>query len=226
MTTPADARAEGGTAEDRANEISDALRARLADIDALESTVDLIKRDEYTRAAGWNIDAREIALPQEEPGAPASDGSFAAAVAILKAYTFTPQRLIRGAFDPNAPLEQRPMLLRARFLWMRFELGVKVNRVIDDEREREGIRERVWGYSYHTLKGHMERGEITFEVVKRASSGDVVFRIHSFSQTAHIANWFHRLGFRVVGRRLQRYFAEQSLVNMQRMVVARLSGHA
>jgi uncharacterized protein (UPF0548 family) len=101
---------------------------------------------------------------------------------------------------------------------------VRINRVIDERRVRDGREEQVWGYSYHTLEGHLERGEITFEVIKRVASGDVSFRIHSFSQTAHIANWFHRIGFRIVGRRLQRRFAEESLLNMQRLVVARLAG--
>ena len=111
------------------------------------------------------------------------------------------------------------MLLTARFLWLRFELGVRVNRVIDETRQPEGLAERVWGYSYHTLAGHMERGEITFEIIKRLDTGSVRFRIHSFSQTGHIANWFHRFGFWLVGRRLQRRFAEQSLSNMRRLVV-------
>ncbi len=199
------------------------LRARLAEIAALESTVDLTKRDTYLAAAGWNVDAREITLPSEAPGEPEARGAFALARDILTAYTFTPERLIRGAFDPEAPLLERPMLLTARFLWMRFELGVRVNRVIDETRENNGVTERVWGYSYHTLAGHMERGEITFEVAKEIASGAVKFRIHSFSQTGHIANWFYRIGFKLVGRRLQHRFAEESLTNVRQLVVNALA---
>jgi uncharacterized protein (UPF0548 family) len=198
------------------------FRARLAEIAALESTVDLSKRDSYVAAAGWNVDAREIALPGETPGQPETRGAFVVASEILQAYTFTPARLIRGRFDPEAPLLERPMLLTARFLWMRFELGVRVSRVIDETRQVDGAEERVWGYSYHTLAGHLERGEITFEIAKRLDTGAVKFRIHSFSQTGHIANWFHRVGFRLVGRRLQRRFAEESLSNMRQLVVRAL----
>ncbi len=197
-------------------------RARLAEIATLEPTIDLTKRDTYVEAAGWNVDAREIGLPDEAPGEPEPRGSFVIATEILRAYSFTPTRLIRGSFDPEAPLLDRPMLLTARFLWMRFELGVRVSRVIEEAREGRDGQEYVWGYSYHTLAGHLERGEITFEIAKHLATGAVVFRVHSFSQTGHIANWFYRIGFRLVGRRLQRSFAEQSLSNMQRLVVGAL----
>jgi len=195
------------------------LRERLAEIAALESTIDLTTRDKYVAAEGWNVHAREIALPPEMPGAPEERGAFVLATEILRAYAFTPRRLIRGSFDPDAPLLDRPMLLTAQFLWMRFELGVRVNRVIDETRVVDGENEYVWGYSYHTLAGHLERGEITFEIAKRLRTGAVAFRVHSFSQTGHIANWFYRIGFWLVGRRLQQHFAERSLTNMRRLVV-------
>lgn len=203
--------------------LDDRTRARLAAIAELESTVDLTKRDSYVAAAGWHIDAREIALPSEAPGEPEPLGAFILAGTILRAYDFTPKRLITGYFDPEVPLLARPMLLSARFLWMRFELGVRVSRVIDETREVRGVGERVWGYSYHTLAGHMERGEITFEIVKCLATGAVAFRIHSFSQTGHIENWFYRCGFWLVGRHLQRRFAEQSLTNMRKLVVLALN---
>jgi uncharacterized protein (UPF0548 family) len=199
-------------------ELDAALTERLAAISALEATVDLADRTQYTTANGWQVDARETALTDELPGAPAVDGAFAIASRILHAYAFTPQRLIRGRFDPDAPLLHRPMLLSARYLWVRLELAVRVSRVIDERRTRTDGDEQVWGYSYHTLAGHIERGEITFEVAKHLATGRVVFRIYSFSQTGHIANPLYRWGFRLVGRRLQARFAEQSLQNMRRMV--------
>ncbi len=198
-------------------------RARLAEIAALEPTVDVSRRDEYLTEAGWNVDAREIALLDESPGDPESHGAFAVACEVLRAYRFTPRRLIHGVFDPEAPLLERPMLLHARFLWMRFELGVRVSRVLDETRNRDGVTERVWGYSYRTLAGHLERGEITFEVAKRRNTGEVMFRIHSYSQTDHIDNWFYRFGFWLVGRRLQRRFAEESLTNMREIVAHELA---
>ncbi len=198
------------------------LVARLAAIARMEPTVDLAKRDSYVAAAGWHVDAREIQLPAEQPGAPLPDGSFATACRFLADYSFPPPRLIRGRFDPLAPLEHRAMLLTATYLWMRFELPVRVSRVIDEARDGTAGPEHAWGYSYQTLAGHIERGEISFEIIKTITTGLVRFRIHSFSQTGHIANPVHRLGFRLVGRRLQARFAVQSLQNMQRLVAGSL----
>jgi uncharacterized protein (UPF0548 family) len=200
--------------------IDKALLARLLEIGQMQPTIDLAQRDSYVASAGWHVDAREVELPGESPGAPAADGSFARAKAILTAYSFPPPTLIRGRFDPSVPLDGRPMLLTATFLWMRFELPVRVSRVIDETRETGTGSDQVWGYSYQTLAGHLERGEITFEIIKTLSTGAVRFRIHSFSQTGHIANLVHRVGFRLVGRRLQARFAVESLRNMQRLVMA------
>lgn len=196
------------------------LAKRLAEIGLMAPTIDLTKRDTYVSTAGWHVDAREVSLPAEAPGAPEDDGPFAIACAIVREYTFPPRSLIRGAFDPAAPLENRAMLLTARFLWMTFELPVRVSRVIDVTRAGRNGDEYAWGYSYQTLAGHLERGEITFEIIKHLASGSITFRIHSFSQTGHIANFVHRIGFRIVGRRLQQRFAEHSLKNMQLLVSA------
>jgi len=205
--------------------LDERVRRRLAEIANMEPTVDLTKRDSYSMAAGWNVDAREIHLPSEAPGAPAPDGTFATACGILREYSFPPKRLIRGTFDHDHPLDNRAMLLNARFLWLRFELPVRVSRVIDERRETDAGPEQVWGYSYFTLAGHLERGEITFEIIKQVASGDVRFRIHSFSQTDHIPNMIYRWGFKLIGRRLQRRFAEKSLENMQLLVTTALASH-
>jgi hypothetical protein len=206
--------------------LDEKLAQRLAEIGVMEPTIDLTQRENYVAGAGWHLDSREAPLPSEPPGPPLPDGSFATACAIVQAYEFPPSRLIRGLFDPAAPLENRAMLLRARYLWMTFELPVRVSRVIDITREGSQGTEYAWGYSYQTLAGHLERGEITFEIVKQLATGAVAFRIHSFSQTGHIVNLLHRYGFRLVGRRLQRHFAERSLKNMQLLVGARVGARA
>ncbi len=198
------------------------LLARLSEISKMQPTIDLTQRDSYVAAAGWNVDAREVPLPDEPPGEPLPSASFAAACAILRQYSFPPPRLIRGRFDPSAPLDGRAMLLTATYLWMTFELPVRVSRVIDSRRNAPGGAEQAWGYSYQTLTGHLERGEITFEIIKSLETGKVRFRIASFSQTNHIASLIHRIGFRFVGRRLQARFAVQSLHNMQRLVLQAL----
>jgi uncharacterized protein (UPF0548 family) len=202
--------------------VNDRLRARLAEIERLLPTLDLTQRENYVPTAGWHVDSREIDLPPEPPGPPHPDLSFALACVILTDYSFPPPRLIRGRFDTAAPLNGRAMLLTASYLWMRFELPVRVSRVIDETRNVAAGSERVWGYSYQTLDGHIERGEITFEIAKVITTGAVKFRIHSFSQTGHISNPIHRFGFRLVGRRLQRTFAHESLRNMQHLVSVKL----
>ncbi len=199
------------------------LLERLAKISELEPTIDVAKRDSYTATNGWHVDSREIALPAEPPGPATPDGSFAAASRILLEYAFPPAYLIRGRFDPQVPLSLRTMLLTAKYLWMTFELPVRVTRVLDEVRETEHGAEQRWGYSYQTLAGHVERGEITFEVAKLVATGAMHFRISSFSQTGHITNIIHRVGFRIVGRRLQRRFAEESLRNMRTLVIASLA---
>lgn len=188
-------------------------------------TIDLAQRDTYVPETGWHRDSREAPLPSEAPGAPELNGVFAAACHILEQYSFPPARLIRGRFDPIAPLANRAMLLTARYLWMTFELPVRVSRIIDVTRVGVNGTEQAWGYSYQTLAGHLERGEITFEIVKQITSGEIAFRIHSFSQTGQITNPFYRLGFWIVGRKLQRRFAEESLRNMQRLLAPLAARH-
>jgi Domain of unknown function (DUF1990) len=203
--------------------IDERLLARLAEVGRMEPTIDLTKRDTFVAAAGWHVDAREIDLPAETPGKPLARGTVAIAREILTQYSFPPPRLIRGRFDPAAPLDGRAMLLTASFLWLRFELPVRVSRVIDETRvDADGTEVNAWGYSYQTLAGHLERGEITFEIIKTIATGAVRFRIHSFSQTGHIDNVIYRLGFRLVGRRLQARFARESLLNMRQLVSASL----
>jgi Domain of unknown function (DUF1990) len=204
--------------------IEKALAARLARIAALDATLDLTHRESYSSDAGWHLEDSEILIAMEPPGEPERGGAFSAACRFLREYSFVPRDLIAGQFDPDSPLDQRSMLLSARYLWMRFELPVRVSRVIDLHRERKTKAERVWGYSYLTLPGHLEVGEITFEVIKQVATGAILFRITSFSQYAQIGNPVHRIGIRVVGRRLQRRFAQQSLANMKQLVQQQAGG--
>lgn len=91
------------------------------------------------------------------------------------------------------------MLFTGTYLWMTFELSVRVSRVIDlCVTSPDGL-------------------------VKQLTTGASRFRIHSLSQTGHIANLIHRIGFRIVGRRLQKRFADESLLDMQRPVAQTLA---
>ncbi len=184
---------------------------------------DVSKQHEYTQQSGWNIDEYNAPLPNEAPGPPMPNNSFAFAQDVLRNYEFPPPSLIKGIYISETPLAERVMLLRAQFLYIfRFFFGVRVSRVIDEVRETNEGDLHVWGYSYQTLEGHWEMGEITFEIQKLAQTGTINFHIEAYSKSGHIPNPLYRLGFRIFGRQLQIYFAKQSLKRMQRFVAERL----
>ena len=174
---------------------------------------------ELTEANGWRVDSYEAELPSEPPGPPLDDGSFAIARSVVQDYSFVDPGLIRGYYDPSAPLLGRVMLLKVTvFGAFKFEFGVRVNKVIDEERGEESI----WGYAYQTLQGHFEMGEITFEVAKNRKSGRVLFRINAYSKLGAIRNLVYRVGARLFARRLQLRYAEYALKRLPEMVAERL----
>lgn len=197
-----------------------------AQIDALRDlplNFELDRRHEYTAANGWHIDDYEADLPFEPPGAPLPGGPWEIAREMLREYRFPDPSIITGIFYPDRPLEDRVMLLRARFLWITFYFGVRVGGVVDNTVDGPLGRERRWGFNYQTLQGHFERGQMDFTVVKALDTGRVVFRIHAFSRAATISNLLYRIGFRLFGRWLQRRFARRSLARMQMLVRERLT---
>ena len=191
---------------------------------SIELNFDPSKQEEFTQANGWYIDDYQIGLPSEPPGEPVKNGAWEIAKVIINNYEFPDPDLISGIFVPDQPLNERLMIVKAHFLFFTFVLGVKISRVIDELRDggKRG-QARVWGYSYSTLTGHFESGEITFEVWKFLETGEVEFRIHAYSKPAHIANPFYQFGFRIFGRSLQRRFGASSLERMQRLVLERIA---
>ncbi|GGK14243.1 DUF1990 domain-containing protein [Deinococcus malanensis] len=194
-------------------------RARLEAYAQARPNFDDTRLHEYTAESGWRVDDYEQELPAEPPGDPLPNGSFRAAQQVLRNYSFPPPDLITGVFVPETPLEQRVMVLRGRFLIFTFWFGVRIGRVVNETRALpDGSREAVWGYNYHTLEGHFERGQIEFTVHKHLGTGRVMFRIHAVSQTGHISNLFYRVGFRLFGRFLQRRFSFQSMRRVRKQV--------
>lgn len=100
----------------------------------------------------------------------------------------------------------RDMLLEGLFFGLRFYLGVRVTRVIDETRGSEAGAERVWGWSYQTLQGHLEQGRLNYEVIKNLASGQVAFRVSGYSRRAPVRNPVIRWGFRLFGRWTQERF--------------------
>jgi uncharacterized protein (UPF0548 family) len=177
-------------------------------------------RESWTPAQGWRVDDYCQPLPAEPPGPPQPGGSWERARELLRDYEFADPRIVRAVYHPDRPLEGRDMLLEVRFWGLRFRFGVRVSGVIDETRRVEGREVRVWGWSYATLQGHLETGQMDYEVWKRLDSGAVEFRIHVVSRASRIGNPVIRLGFRLFGRREQVRFAKRACERMACLVAS------
>jgi uncharacterized protein (UPF0548 family) len=189
--------------------------------------------------AGFNFDPAQLSesngyiltdvrhpLPAEVPGDPVPDGSWEIARRLIADYEFADPAMVRAYFDPAVPLTGRTMMLRLSALGVfRVYVGVRILSVIDETREEAGRQARVWGWTYGTLKGHVESGEMSWTTWKWPDTGEVEFRIHALSRPAQINNPFTRLGFRVLGTHERQAFLHSSGARMrQRIEQARGSG--
>ena len=161
---------------------------------------------ELVASEHWHHDDCRPPLPPEPPGEP--DGSA-----------------VRAIFQEDAPLEGRDMLLVGRFLGLDFRLGVRVGEVTDEVREEGGRPVRVWGWNYRTLHGHLERGQMDYQVWKWLDTGEVEFRIAAVSRKARVGNPLVRIGFGVLGRREQLKFYRHTCAQMAALT-ARRTGRA
>ncbi|MBC7457039.1 MAG: DUF1990 domain-containing protein [Bdellovibrionaceae bacterium] len=167
---------------------------------------------------GWFVDHYEATLAVEPPGLPIKNGPFEVTQDAIKLYRFPNPKLIHAIFDPEQELSGRNMLMFARFAGFTFTFGVRVTAVNDEVRKNtQGDEIKFWGYSYRTLKGHFEIGEIRFEVNKNLKTGEIGFMIDAYSKPDHIPNIFYRVGFKLFGRILQKYFASSSIQRLQRI---------
>ncbi len=55
-----------------------------------------------------------------------------------------------------------------------------------------------WGWNYRTLEGHVEIGQMDWEVWKWLDDGSVEFRVHAVSPSARIPNPVVRLRFHLL----------------------------
>jgi uncharacterized protein (UPF0548 family) len=67
------------------------------------------------------------------------------------------------------------------------------------------------------LEGHVEQGQMDWQVWKWLDDGTVEFRIHAFSRAAKRGNLLVRAGFKLVGRREQLRFLRQTCRRMARL---------
>jgi uncharacterized protein (UPF0548 family) len=145
---------------------------------------------------GWHVDDRCQPLPSEAPGEPAPDGSWAVARRLIQGYEFADPSLVRAHYDPEAPLQGRTMLLELRALnLVSVHVGVRVVTVYDEIRTQDRGDARVFGWAYRTLEGHVEMGQMEWQVWKWLATGEVQFRVRAVSRPAAVANPIIRLGF-------------------------------
>lgn len=172
------------------------IRRRLAELADAPVNYDAEALDLQHPPAGWNVDRRCQPLPPEPPGDPVPDGSWEIARRLIRGYEFADPSMVRAHYDPQRPLQGREMLLELRALGLlRVFVGVRVVAVYDEVRHREGDRARVFGWAYRTLQGHVEQGQMDWQVWKWLGTGEVEFRVHAVSRTAPIPNPFVRVGF-------------------------------
>ena len=172
---------------------------------------------------GWLSDDYRQPLAPEEPGPPVPGGSWEVAQRLMRDYQFADPAIVRAVYYPDRPLEDRDMLLEARFYGLRFRFGVRVGGVLDETREVEGREVRVWGWNYRTLQGHLEMGQMDYEVWKWLDSGEVEFHTCRFSRRAKVGNPVVRVGLRLFGRHQQVRFARRACERMAALTAAALS---
>ena len=178
--------------------------------------------DLENRDGGWLTDDYCQPLPPEPPGPPVPGGSWEVAQRLMRNYEFADPSIVRAVYHPDRPLQDRDMLLEVRFYGLRFRFGARVGGVVDDTRDVDGRKVRVWGWNYRTLQGHLEMGQMDYEVWKWLDTGEVEFHTCRFSRRAPAGNPVVRLGVRVFGRGQQVKFAKRACERMARLTAAEL----
>jgi Domain of unknown function (DUF1990) len=120
--------------------------------------------EHFTTANGWKVDDYPQPLPPEPPGPPRPGGSFEVAQRLLRDYAFADPAIVRAVYATDSPFERRDMLLEGRFWGLRFHFGVRVGGLVDEELVTDGRRLRRWGWNYRTLQGHLEMGQMDYQV--------------------------------------------------------------
>jgi uncharacterized protein (UPF0548 family) len=172
----------------------------------------------------WHVDSGATVVGREGPGPPERGGAWETACRLVSEYEFADARILRGVYRRDSDLLGRNMLLEARFFGLRFYCGVRVTGVIDEERDTGEGPERVWGWWYQTLDGHLEQGRLNYEVIKNLGTGRVTFRVAGYSRRASIHNPVIRWGFIFFGRWMQQRFYQNIQARMADLVRAAQQG--
>ena len=139
-------------------------------------------------------------LPSEPPGEPIANGSFDSGRRILNDYEFadpsasapstTRRRRCSAVTMSRDPLLPFPGSVGARNADLRRAAGS--GRAPGPDRR-----------AYQTLDGHLERGQMDYQLLEVVDTGAVEYRIHAVSEMAELRNPFLYLGFRSGRRREQ-----------------------
>jgi uncharacterized protein (UPF0548 family) len=173
------------------------------------------------RPPEWNFDVHRSVIGSEQPGPPVPHAVWETARDLVRDYEFTPPELIRAVYHRRDPLLGRTLLLEGRFFGLRFYMGVRITVLLDETRNHQ---QRVWGWAYETLEHHLERGKVTYEVVKHLDSGQVEFVASCQSQRSPGLGPILRLGWLLFGRRTQLRFYRRCGQRLRELVRASLSG--
>jgi uncharacterized protein (UPF0548 family) len=197
-------------------------RARLADLRRRPLNFDPERYRHVTPADGWHVDDVRQPLSGEPPGPPLPGGSWEIARQLMRHYRVADTSVVRAFYDDSGPLEGRTMLLELRFWRLRFPVGVRVGEVYDEVRDVAGRPARVSGWNYRTLEGHLEIGQMAWEVWKWQDTGAVEFHIHAFSRAAPTNSVLVRVGVRLFARREQLRFYRHACGRMESLTAAGL----
>jgi uncharacterized protein (UPF0548 family) len=173
------------------------------------------------RPPEWNFDVHRSVVGRERPGPPEPRGVWEAARDLVRDYEFTPPELIRAVYNRRDPLLGRNLLLEGRFYLLRFYMGVRITAVVDETRDQQ---EKVWGWAYETLEHHLERGKVTYEVIKHLDSGQIEFVASCQSQRSPAVGLVLRLGWWFFGRRTQLRFYRRCAQRLRELVKTSLTG--
>jgi uncharacterized protein (UPF0548 family) len=189
---------------------------RLAALADKPLNFDLAMLRDASPASGWEVTDVCERLPDESPGPPVDGGSWQIARRLMRGYEFADPSIVRAYYDPELPLERRDMLLKLQALgFVHLFAGVRVGDVYTETRELKGQVVHVWGWNYRTLAGHVEMGQMDWEVWKWLGNGRVEFRVHAVSRPAAILNPIVRIGFHLLRGRERRAFLDSTRERMR-----------
>lgn len=160
---------------------------------------------------GWILTDLNQPLPPEQPGAPVRNGSWEIAQRLMRGYEFADPSIVRAYYDPGVPFEGRDMLLKLKALRiLHLYVGVRVGEVYERHVREQRGEALVWGWCYRTLEGHVEAGQMDWQVWKWLGTGEVEFRVHAVARPARVRDPLVRLGFAILRRHERSLFLEST----------------